>query len=152
MPSARWHLTCEFLGECGPHEVDRQLARWERRATRSRPLTLRLEGAGTFPTKAWMARVLWIGLGGDVEDWRQLAAYGQDPHLTVARTRERQDLTGLVDELASYRGPEWLAAEVAVVQSFLNPGKGKHKGKGPRYEALATFPLGGTRGQSVVTT
>ena len=29
-----------------------------------------------------MARVLWIGLDGDVEGWSALAAYGQDPHLT----------------------------------------------------------------------
>ena len=123
MKPSRWHLTCEFLGECGPHEVDRQLGRWERRATRSHPLTLRLAGAGSFPAKAWMARVLWIGLDGDVEGWSALAAYGQDPHLTLARTRERQDVTGLVAELGSYAGPEWTADEVVVFESFL-PGKG----------------------------
>ena len=119
---SRWHLTCEFLGECGPHEVDRQLGRWERRAARSHPLTLRLAGAGCFPAKAWMARVLWIGLDGDVDGWTRLAAYGQDPHLTVARTRERTDVTGLVAELSSYAGPTWTADEVVVFESFL-PGK-----------------------------
>jgi RNA 2',3'-cyclic 3'-phosphodiesterase len=104
-----------------------------------------------------MARVLWIGLDGDVEGWSALAAYGQDPHLTVARTRERQDLTGLVVELGSYAGPEWTADEVVVFESFL-PGKGggsgsraahggrsrkgSAPGRGPRYVPLASFPLG----------
>jgi 2'-5' RNA ligase len=148
IPSGRWHVTCEFLGECGPHEVERQLGRWERRANRSRPLSLRLSGSGTFPAKAWMARVLWIGLAGDVEAWQQLAAYGQDAHVTIARTRQRHDLTGVVDELAGYAGPSWLAEEVTVMSSILNPGKSKgSKGgkgtRGPRYVPLATFPLGG---------
>jgi RNA 2',3'-cyclic 3'-phosphodiesterase len=105
-----------------------------------------------------MARVLWIGLDGDVENWSALAAYGQAPHLTVARTRERQDLTGLVTELSSYAGPEWTADEVVVFESFL-PGKGggsggsraahggrsrkgSAPGRGPRYVPLASFPLG----------
>lgn len=135
---SRWHVTCEFLGECGPHEVDRQLGRWERRARRSRPLALHLSGAGTFPTHAWMARVAWVGLDGDLAGWRQLAAYGQEPHLTLARTRERLDLTGLIDELARYEGPSWVAEEVVVMQSFLRAAGDK----GPRYEALMTFPLG----------
>jgi len=134
---SRWHVTLEFLGDCGPREVDRQLQRWERRARRSHPLALRLEGAGTFP-KAWMARVLWVGLGGDVDDWRKLAAYEQDPHITVARTRQRADLTNLVDELSSYRGPEWTAAQLAVIESHLR-GSGD---RGPRYTPLERFPLG----------
>jgi 2'-5' RNA ligase len=160
----RWHLTLEFLGECGPHEVDRQLGRWERRAARSHPLTLQLSGAGTFPAKAFLARVLWIGVAGDVDGLNALAGYGQEPHLTLARTRDRQDLTGLVDELGRYSGPEWTAEEVVVLESFL-PGKGGSAGKsgkfggkrsahggrsrkggaagrGPRYVPLASFPLG----------
>lgn len=164
MKPSRWHLTLEFLGECGPHEVDRQLRRWERRAARGHPLTLQLSNAGTFPAKAFLARVLWIGVAGDVDGLNALAAYGQEPHLTVARTRERQDLTGLVDELDRYAGPEWVAEDVVVLESFL-PGKsgsagkpGKFGGKrsahggrsrkggapdrGPRYVPLASFPLG----------
>ncbi len=163
MKPSRWHLTCEFLGECGDHEVERQLGRWERRAARSHPMSLRLAGAGTFPAKTWMARVLWIGLAGDLAGWTKLAAHGQEPHLTLARCRERQDLTGLVDELAGYVGPEWVADEVSVIESFLPgraPGgararhggnraahggrsrKGSPPGRGPRYAPLATFPLG----------
>ena len=139
VPSSRWHLTCEFLGDCGRHEVERQLGRWERRARRSSPLELRLAGAGAFP-RTWMARVFWIGLGGDVDGWKKLAAHGQDPHLTLARTRDRADLTGLVDELGRYQGPAWTATELVLMESHLRP-KGQ---RGPRYEPLARFPLGGS--------
>ncbi len=134
-----WHLTLEFMGECGPHEVVRQTERWGRRAARSAPMRLGLAAAGAFP-RGWNARVLWTGLAGEVEAWRRLAAYGQQPHLTLARTRERTDLTGLVDELASYQGPTWEATELVVVESRL-PGKAS-SGRGPRYLPLERLPLG----------
>ena len=138
---SRWHVTLEFLGECGPREVARQVERWGRRAARVAPLELRLVGAGAYP-KAWQAKVLWTGLDGDVAQWRKLAGYQQEPHLTLARTRERTDLTGVVEELASYEGPSWLTTEVALVESRL-PGKGQGKtsGRGPRYQPLEYFPL-----------
>ncbi len=135
---SRWHVTCEFLGECGPHEVERQLRRWERRANRSAPMELRLAGAGAFP-HTWMARVLWMGLGGEVVAWRRLASHGQAPHVTLARTRLRADLTGLVDELGGYAGPAWTATEVTLMESHLRGSRDR----GPRYEPLASFPLGG---------
>jgi 2'-5' RNA ligase len=135
---SRWHVTCEFLGECGRHEVERQLGRWERRANRTAPMELQLSGAGAFP-HTWMARVLWTGLAGEVESWRRLAAYGQSPHMTLARTRQRTDLTGLVTELEGYVGPSWTATELTLMESHLRGGADK----GPRYEPLASFPLGG---------
>jgi RNA 2',3'-cyclic 3'-phosphodiesterase len=135
---ARWHVTLEFLGDCGPHEVDRQLRRWARRAARCPQLRLQLRGAGTFPAKAWMARVLWTGLAGDLEPWAQLAGYRQEPHLTLARTRERTDLTSLVAELGTYVGPEWTADEVALVESRFK------RGSGARYEPLERFQLTGS--------
>ena len=133
----KWHVTLEFLGECGPHEVDRQLDRWERRARRSAPMTLNLQGAGTFG-KTFIARVLWIGLGGDLDAYRKLAAFDQEPHLTLARTRDRTDLTGAVIELDSYRGPSWTADRLVVMESHL------HGGLGSRYVPLDAFPLGGS--------
>lgn len=136
---ARWHLTCEFLGRCGPHEQERQVRRWARRARDSRPLQLRLAAAGTYPKKQWMARVLWVGLDGDTDAWTSLAAHGQEPHMTLARARERADMTGLVDELGGYAGPWWTATEITLMESHLR-GAGD---RGPRYEPLETFPLGG---------
>ncbi len=138
VPPARWHLTCEFLGRCGPHEEERQVRRWAARAARSHPLRLRVSGAGTFPRKQWMARVLWMGLDGDLAGWGRLAGEEQDAHLTVARARERQDLTGVVDELGGYTGPWWTATHIELVRSHLRGGDSR----GPRYEPLEAFPLG----------
>jgi len=138
VPSSRWHVTLEFLGDCGPHERDRQLQRWERRARRATPLQLGLANAGAFPTAA-NARVLWVGLTGEVDAWRRLSAYGQEPHLTLARSRERADLTTVVDELSGYQGPTWTATELAVVESHLRT-RGE---RGPRYEPLDFFALSG---------
>ena len=136
---ARWHLTLEFLGECGRHEIDRQVRRWAARAAGCPALHLQVRGAGTFPTaKAWMARVLWAGLAGDLAAWTRLAGAGQEPHLTMARTRERTDLTNLAAELGTYTGPTWVAAEVALVESHLDGGSG------PRYQPFERFALTGS--------
>ncbi len=135
---ARWHVTLEFLGECGRHEVDRQLRRWSVRAARCPQLDLQVQGAGTFPNKAWMARVLWAGLAGDLLSWRKLAGYQQEPHLTLARVRDRADLTNLVAELGFYAGPRWTATEVALMRSHLSGARG------PRYEPVEVFELTGS--------
>lgn len=100
-------------------------------------MTLGLGGAGAFP-KAINARVLWVGLTGDVDAWQRLAAYHQEPHLTLARTRDRTDLTALVDELDGYQGPTWTATELALVESHLR----SRTERGPRYEPLEFFALG----------
>jgi 2'-5' RNA ligase len=82
--------------------------------------------------------VLWVGLAGEVDAWHRLAAYDQQPHLTVARCRERSNLTSVLDELGGYQGPIWTATELAVVESHLR-GRGE---RGPRYEPLEFFALG----------
>jgi 2'-5' RNA ligase len=143
---SRWHLTLEFLGDCGPHELERQRERWARRAARSEPFELSLHEAGAFP-RAWNARVLWVGIAGDLRAFERLAAHGQAPHLTLARTREARDLTGVVDELSSYRGPSWTIGEIALVESHLRGATDR----GPRYQPLERFSLG-TDDQSTATT
>jgi 2'-5' RNA ligase len=134
---SRWHLTLGFLGDCGGHEEERQRERWARRAARVEPFELSLASAGAYP-HTWNARVLWVGTGGDAASFERLAAYGQDPHLTLARSRQPADLTGLVDALASYQGPTWTVDECALVESHLR-GSGE---RGPRYATLDTFTLG----------
>ncbi|WP_152191991.1 RNA 2',3'-cyclic phosphodiesterase [Georgenia satyanarayanai] len=81
-------------------------------------------------------------------------------HVTVARVSARQhreeadrrrrsrrgeklrapavDLPALAHALSVYRGPEWLAEEIELVQSHLGAGRGG----GPQHEVLATLPLG----------
>jgi 2'-5' RNA ligase len=135
---SRWHITLEFLGQCGPHEVDRQLSRWEVRAGRVGPQRLRLVGGGAYP-KTWRAKVLWAGVEIDGEAWRRLAGFEQQPHVTVARSRGWADLTGLVDALsAGYSGPSWTASEICLMESHLRGSADR----GPRYEVLQSYPLG----------
>jgi 2'-5' RNA ligase len=134
---SRWHLTLEFLGQCGPHEVERQLSRWEVRSRRAEPVTLRVAGGGAFP-HAWRAKVLWAGVAVDPDAWRRLAGYEQQPHITVARTRGWADVTGLVDSLSAYEGPSWTATEICLMESHLR-GAGD---RGPRHEVLQAYPLG----------
>lgn len=134
-PPARWHLTLQFLGECGPYEVERQRDRWERRAARSRPMTLRLAGAGAFP-HPWTARAVWAGLAGDTGAFASLAVDDQVPHLTIARTRERAELTALVAEVGHYEGPAWTARDLVLFESRMGAESG------PRYRPLETVPLG----------
>ncbi|MBA2560077.1 MAG: RNA 2',3'-cyclic phosphodiesterase [Propionibacteriales bacterium] len=137
VPSSRWHVTLEFLGECGRHEAERQRIRWATRARRSPPLELSIACGGAFP-HSWKARVLWAGLAVDSHRWRKLAAYGQQPHVTVARTRQARDLTGLVESLSTYSGPSWRVEQIALVESHLRTGGER----GPRYEPLEMFSLG----------
>lgn len=139
VPSSRWHITVEFLGECGRHEADRQLTRWTERAARCEPLDLAVTGAGAFP-QVWRARVFWAGVRTDPQTWRRLAGEVQQPHVTLARTREAQDLATLVEARSTYEGPSWRATEVAFMQSHLRA-SGE---RGPRYEPLEYLPLAGS--------
>lgn len=141
VPSSRWHITLEFLGECGRHEADRQLTRWSERASQNSPVELAVAGAGAFP-QSWRARVVWAGVAIDPTAWRRLAGGDQEPHLTVARARESRNLTGLVDSLSTYSGPSWRVDQIALIASHLRA-SGE---RGPRYEPLESLVLGGGGG------
>lgn len=135
---ALWHLTLQFLGECGPREVDRQLDRWSERAGRAAPFTCALDGAGTFPAARWMASVLWIGVGGDRAGFERIAMPDQYPHLTIARARPPADLSAVVDELEPFASSAFAVEQIELIESHLRHGDER----GPRYETLATIPLG----------
>ncbi len=138
VPPAHWHVTLEFLSDCGPHETERQIERWTERAQRCGPIQLALAAGGAFP-HTWRARVLWAGLSGDLSMWSRLAGNGQQPHVTLARSRQVADLTGPVDGLSAYTGPSWIVDHVALVESHLRRGAGD---RGPRYEPLELLALG----------
>src|SRR5439155_21789234 len=107
----------------------------ERSAARSRPLAVRLTGAGTFPRQAAKARVLWVGLDGDVDELRRLAdrcagagrrariameARSFRPHLTVARARQGAvDATDVVAALAPFSSEWWTVQSLRLVHSTL---------------------------------
>ena len=129
VPTDRWHVTVEFIGDADPGE---SAQRWARRVDAIAPLGVRLAGAGAFP-RVRSGRVLWIGVDCDVQAWQRLAGDDQQPHMTVARSRRSVDMTDTVEALAGHRGPEWIAAELVLFDSR----------PGPVYTAIDRFPLGG---------
>lgn len=133
----QWHVTLAFVGEWD--DPDLLVPGLAEAAAESPPLDLHLESGGTF------ARVLWVGVGGDVAGLHRLAASVAQacraagvplerrpyrPHVTVAH-RPRH-----LHVLDSYRGPAWTASSLDLVQSVL--------GKRAVHTVLRTLPLGGS--------
>lgn len=152
-PSARWvpeqnqHVTVKFLGSTPPDLVDPVLERVGDVATADAPFTWRVATVGAFPS-ARRARVLWVGLDDPEERGATIAAALDDalapgfererrafiPHLTVARFDPPVRLEDAVTEL----GVESRVFQVDALTVYRS-----HLGRpGPRYEVVASFPLG----------
>jgi 2'-5' RNA ligase len=149
------HVTLAFLAEVPDRTLDDLEARLARAAKRRTAFPAVLAGGGAFPNVG-RARILWTGV--DLSDAARteisrlatgaraaaskagVAVDGSRfrPHVTVARLRHPQETTAWVRLLGSYRGPAWTVASVDLVASYLGQGPRKR----PRYETLATFPLG----------
>ncbi|WP_030609977.1 RNA 2',3'-cyclic phosphodiesterase [Streptomyces sclerotialus] len=149
-----WHFTLAFYGEVAEDLLPELHTRLARAAHRHRPFPLRIRGGGRFDHK-----VLWAGAAGGLDPMRHLAdsagaaarRTGVDmgghrrytPHLTLARARgseARVDLTAFADALAEYESEEWTVTDLALVRSNL-PASGV-PGEQPRYETVASWPLG----------
>lgn len=135
LPSTRWHLTVEYIGNGDAATVARE---WAGRARAAPAMKLRLHGAGAFPN-IHRARVLWVGLTGDIVAWHRLAGDEQQPHLTIARSRQPVDMTTAVIGLANNDGPAWVADEAVLFDS--RPG-GADDG-GSVYTVIERFALAG---------
>jgi 2'-5' RNA ligase len=133
----QWHITLAFLGDVdNPEGLYGGL---RAAAARTSPFAVHLAGGGAFTR----ARVVWVGVGGDVEALGGLAtdvqaacreagirldAHRFRPHVTVGRTG-RLDPAVLHD----YSGPPWRVREVELVHSVL--------GRTARHTVLERFPL-----------
>jgi 2'-5' RNA ligase len=147
----QWHVTLAFFGEVDAVRADDVSERLARAAARSAPFRLRLAGSGTFPAQSRRARMLWVGIDGDVEALTRLAercvAAGRRagitmekrpfrPHLTLARTRrDPVDLTDRVEALRSWTGGDWPVTGFRLVHSTL--------GAQVKHETAASWRLGG---------
>jgi 2'-5' RNA ligase len=159
IPPDRLHVTLRFLGAVPEEQVAAVRDALAGAAAGSHPLALEVRGAGGFPTPR-RARVVWLGLAGDAgglaslasELERRLAPLGFPseerplvPHFTVGRSRERRGAIGLeraLADAAAARPIPWRASELCLFRSHLSAG-------GPRYEAIARFPLGPFRDEGV---
>jgi 2'-5' RNA ligase len=156
VPPRQWHVTLVFCGEVRQSIVEELTSRLERAAARTTPLSLRLDGAGTFPAQPRRARALWVGLDGDVVTLTRLAERCAAaarrcgiaveerkfrPHLTLGRARRGTvDVTEHVHGLSSYAGSPWQVSSIRLVHSTL--------GATVRHEPLADLPIGGAGHQA----
>jgi len=152
-PQARWvpeanqHVTVRFLGSTPAEQVTEVLARVRGVAASRRAFATRAAGIGAFPSTR-RARVLWVGLE-DPEGRAAEIATALDaalapefepdprpfvPHLTVARF---DPPVRLEDDVAAL-GVESVPFTIDAITVYRS-----HLGRpAPRYEALASYPLG----------
>ncbi|MGW6060718.1 RNA 2',3'-cyclic phosphodiesterase [Streptomyces sp. NPDC055189] len=145
-----WHITLAFLGEVPASVVELLSTPLARLAAARRPLTLTLRGGGHFDE-----RVLWSGIGGDLDELHVLATEVRAvvgdcgmappdrpfrPHLTLARAR--RDTPSCAVEaaagLAGFTGRPWQAERLHLVASNIG------RGPGPiRYRDVGAWDFGG---------
>ncbi|MEU1195475.1 RNA 2',3'-cyclic phosphodiesterase [Streptomyces sp. NPDC005813] len=146
-----WHFTLAFYGEVAEETVPDLSERLARAARRTGPFPLSLHGGGHFG-----GRALWVGVAGDLRTMRLLADRSEaaarragismdehrpyHPHLTVARSRTSARFAPYVTALDGFAGREWTVGELCLVRSNL-PTSGV-PGEQPRYETVASWPLG----------
>ena len=147
------HLTLRFLGDTAAERIAAATAALERCAAMSAPLNLSLGPGGTFGGRR--ARVLWIGLEGELERLErlgellneQLAVEGWDPpdrplrpHITLGRarrsaTREQAEAGRRVAAQVEASDRTFAVSSIRLIHSTLTPG-------GAQYSTLATAELG----------
>lgn len=146
-----WHFTLAFFGEVPVDVLPELHERLARAAHRHPPYELRIAGGGRFDD-----RVVWAGAEGDKETMRKLADSAEagarragvpmadhrpyHPHLTLARNRTDVGLAPFAAGLAHFEGTPWTVGELALVRS--HPPVAGVAGNQPRYETVATWPLG----------
>ncbi|MGW7436793.1 RNA 2',3'-cyclic phosphodiesterase [Streptomyces sp. NPDC054849] len=132
-----WHITLAFLGELPRTTLTLLRPPLADLAARRRPLPLALRGAGHFDE-----RVLWSGIGGDLQGLHLLAAEVRTvvkecaiafedrplrPHLTLARSRRSDPSCGVqttAARLTAFAGRPWQAQRLHLVASNVGRGPG----------------------------
>jgi 2'-5' RNA ligase len=150
-----WHITVAFLGDVPESRVGVAAAVMVQVGSDATPLSLRVEGGGTFGGRR--DPILWAGIGGEVDGLRRLARLLQRavhrarlpvddrpprPHLTIARPGQRvpeDEVAADVATLSAYAGPQWT---VPVLHLMLSEIEQTPAGPAPRYTSIATAAIG----------
>ena len=154
VPPEQMHLTLLFAGDIDDAGVDALAGAVDR--CDAAPLTLSLQPFGVFPAKG-IPRVVWAGLGGDVEAVREakdaFEAIGErldlprekrafTPHVTLGRVKSPFGALALIDQLAErsqdLKDKPFQAPSLTLYESRLTP-------RGPRYEVVTRRALSGAR-------
>lgn len=159
--AANLHLTLKFLGEVAPERVGDITAALDQALAGQPALDLTPAGAGAFPGRGRI-QVVWLGLAGQTAALTALAGriesamaqLGFAPenrafqaHLTLARARRErsrgkpvappppQALAQALAGLVAWRGPDFSAERVTLMESTLTPA-------GPIYRPRWVYILG----------
>ncbi|WP_319409617.1 RNA 2',3'-cyclic phosphodiesterase [uncultured Desulfosarcina sp.] len=145
------HLTLKFLGDMDPSRVPEVAAQMDAAAGTIRPFSLAAKGVGVFPNLR-RARVLWVGLTGDLDRLKAIQAtlesglesvgFRREPrdfgaHLTIGRIRERTDakmIGASMDQLKDTASDGFHVDRLVLFKSILKP-------NGPEYSLLHTSHL-----------
>jgi 2'-5' RNA ligase len=149
------HLTLKFLGDVRGDRLKEITGAVESGCSGFGPFSISLSALGFFPN-ARSLRVVWVGVGGDVEILLRLQTAlesdldrigfppekrGFQPHLTLARIRdqatsyEREEMAKLVAAMRADTSASMQVKEVCLIRSDLRP-------TGAVYTRLAAVPLG----------
>lgn len=146
------HLTLKFLGELPKDRIASVANAMTRAMQEQAPATLTLQGLGVFPNLR-RPRVLWIGLGGEVDRVgdiqgaleENLSAEGFErdhrpfrAHLTLARMPDRFDARRLplaLEAAGDYDSQPFVCRELVLFKSDLRP-------RGAVYTSMAKVLLG----------
>jgi 2'-5' RNA ligase len=145
---ARWvkpegvHLTLKFLGDVPQNQLDDLQSVLSDAAAGLQRFALYVQGVGCFPNTR-RPRVVWLGLGGDLESLSTLQARVEEhvvplgyptedrafhPHLTLARAdrrASRDDLSALgelIERTTSGKLADWPVGALSLMRSQLRPG------------------------------
>lgn len=132
------HLTLKFLGEVPESKVQDIMNGLRHAAEGIGPFRLEVGGIGTFPNPK-NARVVWVGLSGDIEKLSRLQAAVEEtiseigferderaftPHLTLGRIkyiRSRDRWIKALDEIKDISLSGFDVAAVSLMKSELKP-------------------------------
>lgn len=146
------HLTLKFLGDIKSSEIDAIGSAIKAAAAPFPPLALSASGLGAFPGVK-RPRVLWSGVGGDLEALSSLHARLDEAlstvgieketkkfkgHLTLARIKGRVKPEIIIDAVSRYgnkASPVFTAESLYLIKSDLKP-------SGPLYTDLLCAPMG----------
>jgi 2'-5' RNA ligase len=164
LPDARWsvtmpfHLTLAFLGDVDDTDLVDVCRVSAASAAAFEPISIRLEGLGTFPSPT-RPRVVWVGATGPgtgpldtlqkdlVKAVRAIGCPPDDdrfhPHVTLGRLKPGRgpspDMTPLLKHYRTWAAGSFTISEVVVFSSTLTP-------DGPAYAPLGRAPLRGRKG------
>ena len=149
---ANIHLTIKFLGEIAFDRIAAATTALRHAAGQSQPVELTAQGLGVFPNIR-RPRILWIGLGGEVDILRQIHetveasfeahGFARDDrsfkaHLTLARIQrsvEAKKLLQAIAEAGRFVTEPYRLDEMILFKSELRPG-------GAVYSQLSRAVLG----------